>query len=206
MRDCRLANPVPALLRGLVRPAVRRAAAAVPAPGEASFAERLAQLPQPEQFRVVLDRVRAQAAAVLGHRGVERVGADKAFRDLGFDSLTSVELRNRLADATGVRLPATLVFDHPTPNELTARLLEQLRPAAPATDSADPLDRLTAELDALLATEIAEADKAGLVARLQRVTARLTGKDGANGQVAVQLEAASAEDVFDYIDRELGVS
>ena len=195
------AEPVPALLRGLVRPTVRRAAAAA-APGDVSLADRLARLPEPEQFRVVLDRVRAQAAAVLGHRGPELIGAGKAFRDLGFDSLTAVELRNRLAAVTGVRLPATLVFDHPTPNELTARLLADLRPAT----AQDPLDGLSAELEALLAAGV---DRAALAARLQRFTARLSGDGTGTGTgpgVAVQLEAASAEDVFDYIDRELGVS
>ncbi|TDP92878.1 type I polyketide synthase [Labedaea rhizosphaerae] len=199
----RTADPVPALLSDLVRRPVRRVSTAAShdaaQQGETSLADRLARLPEPEQHRTVLDRVRAHAATVLGHRGTDGIGADKSFKELGFDSLTAVELRNRLATATGVRLPATLVFDHPTPNDLTARLLEQLRgSAAPAPD---PLDRLSADLETLLAGGV---DRTALAARLQRFTARLT--EASPGTVAVQLADASAEDVFDYIDRELGVS
>jgi acyl carrier protein len=194
---------VPALLRDLVRrPARQLATAAHNAAGqqgETSLADRLARLPEPEQHRTVLDRVRAHAATVLGHRGTDGIGADKSFKELGFDSLTAVELRNRLATATGVRLPATLVFDHPTPNDLTARLLDQLRGSA--TPAPDPLDRLSADLETLLAGGV---DRAALAARLQRFTAQLT--EASPGTVAVRLADASAEDVFDYIDRELGVS
>jgi acyl carrier protein len=195
----RNADPVPALLSDLVRRPVRRIGTAAARPDEVSLADRLARLPEPEQHRTVLDRVRAHAATVLGHRGTDGIGADKSFKELGFDSLTAVELRNRLATATGVRLPATLVFDHPTPNDLTARLLEQLRGSVAAAP--DPLDRLSADLETLLAGGV---DRAALAARLQRFTARLT--EASPAAAAVQLADASAEDVFDYIDRELGVS
>ncbi|KJY17536.1 acyl carrier protein, partial [Streptomyces katrae] len=117
------------------------------------FARRTAALTGPEQARAVLALVRAEAAAVLGHQDAGAVPADRAFRELGFDSLTAVELRGRLARATGVRLPATLVFDHPSPAALAAHLLGELtaaitgRAAAPAptataargADDAEPL-------------------------------------------------------------------
>ncbi|WP_435826066.1 acyltransferase domain-containing protein [Nocardiopsis alba] len=94
----------------------------VPSTEPKASPERLASLPEGERERVLLGRVRAHTAEVLGHAGVAAVPADRSFRDLGLDSMGAVELRNRLSGEVGARLTATAVFDHPNPRAL-ARLL-----------------------------------------------------------------------------------
>ncbi|MFF0117277.1 beta-ketoacyl reductase, partial [Streptomyces prasinus] len=192
----------PHLLRGLVR-GPRRAAAG-PA-GETGFADRLRALPADERARVLLERVRAEAAAVLGFAVADAVERDRPFKELGFDSLTAVELRNRLGAVTGVRLPATLVFDHPTPEALAERLGVELVP--PARGAADAL---TAGLDELEAAphELSASDRSRLRVRLSALLARwaddLAGQDpdGEEGRDA-DLRAATEEDIFALIDNEL---
>ncbi|MFI9629694.1 type I polyketide synthase [Streptomyces sp. NPDC052042] len=128
---------VPALLRGLVRTPVRKAhsgpgtASAAPADRASALAASLHGLPEAEQDRVLTDLVRGQVATVLGHASPDQVEPERPFKDLGFDSLTAVELRNLLNAATGTRLPATLVFDHPTPLALTRFLRAEILGNAP---------------------------------------------------------------------------
>ncbi|MEU7104977.1 thioester reductase domain-containing protein [Streptomyces sp. NPDC046215] len=113
----------PLVLTGLIRNPLRRTAQNTDT-GPGSLAQRLAGADEAEQHRLVLDLVRAEMAHVLGHTDPTggAIAADQPFPALGFDSLTSVELRNRLGEAVGTRLPATLVFDHPTPAALAAFL------------------------------------------------------------------------------------
>ncbi|MFE7779260.1 beta-ketoacyl synthase N-terminal-like domain-containing protein, partial [Streptomyces sp. NPDC057445] len=119
-------EPVPALLRGLVRRPARRAAAREGAQQQdRSLAARLGELEPAERVEVVLGLVREHTAAILGYAGAGGVEAELSFKDLGFDSLTGIELRNRLASATGLRLPATLVFDHPSPVELARHIVTE---------------------------------------------------------------------------------
>ncbi|WP_157871561.1 type I polyketide synthase, partial [Streptomyces aurantiacus] len=121
------------LLRTLTVPATRRRVASAGL-DEGALAVRLVDLDEDGRAQLVTDVVREYVAAVLGHGSAARVGVDTAFKDLGFDSLTAVELRNRLSAACGIRLPATLVFDHPTPRTLAAHLVHRLAgTSAPAT-------------------------------------------------------------------------
>jgi acyl carrier protein len=116
------------LLRGLV-PDVRRATASVQAkPDEDKLTSRLAALSAAERKRAVLDLIRTSAAIVLGHHSPSEIDIDRTFRDLGFDSLSALELRNRIGAATGLRLPATVVFDHRAPADLAAMLHAQFLP------------------------------------------------------------------------------
>ncbi|MGH3373737.1 MAG: beta-ketoacyl synthase N-terminal-like domain-containing protein, partial [Actinoallomurus sp.] len=115
------AGMLPALLRGLVRMPARRTESA-----GGSLAQRLAGVPQTDWERVTLELVRSQVAAVLGHSSADAVDSDRDFKALGFDSLSAVELRNRLTQASGVRLPSTLVFDHPTPTAVASLLMAEV--------------------------------------------------------------------------------
>ena len=124
LRSQAAASGLPSLYRVLVPHTPRRVAAADAA--QLDLAGQLARLPEADRERALIDLVRSQAAAVLGHDTLDAVGANRAFKDMGFDSLMAVELRNRLNAATGVRLPATLVFDYPNPAALAARFGESL--------------------------------------------------------------------------------
>ena len=132
------AGTLPALLSGVV-PVRPRAGA------RGSFAQRLADASGPERRRLVLELVRGESAAVLGHGAAREIESRRSFKELGFDSLAAVELRNRLETLTGLRLDATLVFDHPSPDALTDRLLADLGEEQPVAVAAIPQKRAVEE-------------------------------------------------------------
>ncbi|MEU4626376.1 SDR family NAD(P)-dependent oxidoreductase [Actinoplanes sp. NPDC023801] len=202
-------DAVPPLLRRLVRPAVRRAATT--AVTTVPLADRLTPLTAAEQDAFLLDLVVSHAAAVLGHPTTEAVGAERAFKDLGFDSLTAVELRNRLTAETGVRLPATLIFDHPTPLALAARVRNVLLPdrGSPEAVLRRSLDDVEAALGG--AGELDSNERSRVRMRLEVLLDRLReAADDAAGPASGgsddDLESATADDIFALIDSELGTS
>ncbi|ANB10370.1 hypothetical protein SAM40697_6417 [Streptomyces ambofaciens] len=196
--------PVPALLRTLVAPPVRRTAEGE-RPDTPSLSARLAPLDPSERRQVVLDLVRGHAAAVLGHASAEAVDPDTGFVDLGFSSLSAVEIRNQLSAATGLRLTTTLVFDHPTASRLADHLLDQLvvesAESGPAALLAD-LDRLDA---ALAGTGPGDETRSRVISRLHALLARHDTADGSRlVTVAGNLDAADDDNLFAFIDNELG--
>ncbi|WP_432097675.1 type I polyketide synthase, partial [Streptomyces sp. bgisy100] len=137
---------VPAMLRSLVRMPSRRTAAAEQSQDNALRA-RLLAAPAADQDRMLLDFVRTHVAAVLGHGAPDAVQPQRAFKDVGFDSLTAVELRNRLTTETGIRLPATLVFDHPTPTAIAELIREELLGGALEDGAPEPTASAVAVAD-----------------------------------------------------------
>ncbi|MEU8878410.1 phosphopantetheine-binding protein, partial [Streptomyces javensis] len=224
------------MLRGLTKRAAppRRPATAGagtgPEPDGAPLARRLAGLGEAERRRVLLRTVREHAAIVLGHGSGTSVPADRGFLDIGFDSLTAVELRNRLNTATGLRLPATLIFEHPDPARLADHLGTELAPSEAAGDEDVALHAELDRLEAILPDPALLPDdgtRAALVARLQDLLSRWSGaSDGAGAgdrtplatpadrapapvveaDVAEHLKSAAPDELFSFLDRELGSS
>nr|WP_234360380.1 type I polyketide synthase [Streptomyces sp. DSM 15324] len=171
--------------------------------------QRLAGLGADERSAALVQLVREQAAVVLGHARIEAVDPSRAFREAGFDSLTAVELRNRLGTATGLRLPATLVFDYPAPVDIARYLEGELvgPDGDPATGSG-----LVAEIDRLAGVLAAEAGGGGatgpeITAKLRGLLALWTGTDAADetDDAIAELDGATDDEMFDLIDKEFGI-
>ncbi|MFH8485213.1 type I polyketide synthase [Streptomyces longisporoflavus] len=217
------ADGVQPVFSKLVRTPVRRAGRALGPAGNGSaasagptLAQRLVGLTDEERERTLLELVRGNVAMVLGHSGAEAVGATRGFLELGVDSLTAVELRNQLNSLSGLRLPATLIFDYPSPAALAAHLAESLpREGVGVADGAVGLRTggVTAELDgleaALVAGPLGGEDRTAVRNRLRTLLGRLEAEEQGSGaavSIVEQLEEADDDDMFDFIDNELGLS
>ncbi|WP_455713520.1 type I polyketide synthase [Streptomyces xanthophaeus] len=178
---------LPALMRGLVRTSPRRTETV-----GGSLADRLAVVEPEDWERITLDLVRAQVASVLGHASAEAIDPDRAFKEFGFDSLAAVELRNRLTPATGLRLPTTLVFDHPNPLAV-ARYLIPL--AMPGTAPADAGRRSEEDdiRDLLTTISIGRLRQAGLLEALLDLASGDGGETGSPDSDAVSIDEMDVE-------------
>ncbi|MEU2372923.1 SDR family NAD(P)-dependent oxidoreductase, partial [Streptomyces pseudogriseolus] len=182
------------------------------APGAArpALVERVTALPAADRTAALEQHVRQAAATVLGHADPAAVPAERAFRDLGFDSLTAVELRDRLTKDTGLRLPTTLVFDHPTPTALARHLDAEL------TGEGGTVAGMLAELETGI-TRIMRANpdrdaRSLLGTRLRALLAEVEGGAGEDtgpgaglddASLGDRLEDASDDELFDLISRTL---
>ncbi|MEV5651698.1 type I polyketide synthase [Nocardia sp. NPDC052254] len=164
----------------------------------ASLVDQLRDRPAAEQERVLLEVIRTEAAAVLGHHRADSTPPDKPFSDIGFDSLAVMEFRNRLKSTAGVQLSTTAMFDHPTPEALAAHLRQELVPVE------TPAERIAAALDALARSyttaELSAGDRSGLANRLTALLRELEGAEPPGPGGADALESADDRELFDFID------
>ncbi|HEV7981186.1 type I polyketide synthase, partial [Amycolatopsis sp.] len=194
---------VPALMRGLVRVPARRVAGneAVHTAGP-GFLEQLTGRSAAEQEKLVLDLVNRHVAAVLGHGSADDVESERGFLELGMTSLTAVELRNRLAADLGLRLPITLIFDHPTPIALVRHVRTEIGADAEQVPLLAELEKLET---AVSGSELDAGTRALLVKRLSALQWRLEAVgEQKTEENSEELAAVSDDEMFAFIDKELG--
>ncbi|MGN9796451.1 type I polyketide synthase, partial [Streptomyces sp. OZ13] len=201
-REAEKSGALPALLRVLVRPQLRRAAGRtgdVPS----SLRDELATLPETQRAQRVQHVVLSELAVVLGISDISGLGPDQVLKELGLDSLMAVELRRRLAAATGTTLPATLVFDYPTPGAITDLVIDRLGIAADAGRQEPSPDSPPAVLDWVLQRLSADQlHRSGLLDMLVDLANRESGNGTADPSVttlrpsdAPRLEERSVDDI-----------
>jgi acyl carrier protein len=189
---------LPPLFGSLVRAPTRRARA-----DRGLLARRLAEAKEHEREAIVLDLVRSEVAVVLGHPSPDSIEPKRAFQELGFDSLSAVELRNRLAHVSGLRLPATLLFDYPTSQAIAELLLARM---ATGGDEKASIDEQLDKLERTLSTIAADDDQRRRVgARLRSLLGQLIAEGKTDGTVNLEkIQAAtSSEEILELIDAEL---
>ncbi|MCO1582771.1 SDR family NAD(P)-dependent oxidoreductase, partial [Crossiella sp. SN42] len=194
LRERLAAEDLPPLFRGLVRAPVATERAG------GSWTDRLRRTPQAEQRDLVAELVRAELATVLGRTGTEGLTEAQPFKELGLDSLTAVQLRNRLRTITGLSLPATVVFDFPTVGALAGHLLGELA----GDDTAAVLSGLDQLEQALAALPEGHRARAEITARLRRLLPEPEPAPVAPGRELI--DNATSEELFALLDNQLGRS
>ncbi|MFE9453848.1 SDR family NAD(P)-dependent oxidoreductase [Streptomyces sp. NPDC006739] len=178
---------------------------------DGGLAQQLRSLPPADAEALLLDTVRTHTAIVLGHADTQRIGPAATFKKLGIDSFTALELRNRLGAVTGLKLPATLVFDHPNPGAVARFLTESISPG-PGADPQSPADHLVKEIEQLGARledaflELAAEDKASISTLLGELQGRVRSMANAGPSAGLvdQISSASAGELLSLLDKELG--
>jgi len=167
--------------------------------GLAGFLERLAGLSAAELRPLLVEFVQSHVAGVLAHGTAATIDVHRLFNELGFDSLAGVELRNRLNRETGLKLPATLIFDHPTTVQLADHLLTELVPSPPTVEDVlrETLTRVAPQLEA------ADADERDRIAMTLRALLNRIGSVTNADAAQPELETASDEEIFALIDAQL---
>ncbi|MDB1090405.1 SDR family NAD(P)-dependent oxidoreductase [Streptomyces sp. ACA25] len=217
-------NTVPDVLPGPARPRPRAGTAEVVA--EPDLLARLAGKSPAERAATLTDLVRTEVAAVLGHGRPAALSMKRSFKEAGFDSLTAVDLRNRLSTATGLKLTAAIVFDHPTPASLAAHLDSELgsrlehessTERQPPTDAADVLNLLELLRHGLATAVKDDTERARAAGLLRTILTELGDPDGQSGhapedppgpgpEVSDRLRTASDDELFDLLDSDFRLS
>ncbi|MET9819715.1 beta-ketoacyl reductase, partial [Streptomyces sp. NPDC006355] len=193
---------LPSLFRSLVRPRLRQAA--MSAERSCQFIDRLAALDEEERFTALVGFVRAEVAAAAGLPDTQSVGADKPLKELGLDSLMSVELKNRISRQTGTEMPSTLAFDYPTPRAIAEYLHRRLE-FGDGTQAGPPQDPAAAAQWALARVDPVLLRESGLLAQLVKL-AQGSGAARPNGaEDALQLAGELTDSEIDQaLDSVLG--
>jgi candicidin polyketide synthase FscB len=196
---------IPPLWQTLAGAQPRPAAHGNATPGEPSgtLAGQLAALAPNDREHILTSLVCEHAAAVLGHPGPAAIDPSHSFTEHGFDSLTAIELRNRLATATGLALAATLTFDYPTPAALAVHLRTAMfNEQTSSTAVIKEIDKLES---ALMAIPENDGNRSKVITRLEAVLQDF--RTGAVGNVAAlhEIDKATDDEIFDLLDKELGI-
>ena len=195
LRTLATAGILPPILRGQVTLSTKRESAAA-----AALAAKLGALSEAEREGYLLEVVRGEVAAVLGHPSGAAVDPDMAFKDMGFDSLAAVELRNRLNAVTGVNLPVTAVFDYPNPARLAESVLAKMQPAAGGEEAGGKAIKAEfARLESLLSGLESDEQRGHAAALLRKLSGALRVE-----QAEGDLADVSDDEMFAVLEDELG--